>query len=54
MKTNNKQHYRFWRWLILTIIRTPKLYILTWGIIILIALVCLKINMATVLTGILS
>lgn len=45
--------YKFWRWLILTVLRFPKLYALTWGIIILLALMCMKMDIATLIGGLL-
>jgi len=45
-----KKNYRFWRWLILTIVRVDKLYALTWGIVILLVLACLKCDLASLLT----
>lgn len=46
-----KQRYRFWRWLILTVLRFPKLYALVWGIIILTAVVCLKCDIIGLVRG---
>lgn len=54
MGKNKKQHYIFWRWLIMSIVKTPKLYVLTWGIIILAALVCLKVDFWQILGGLLN
>ncbi|MBR3675989.1 MAG: hypothetical protein IKN71_02525 [Alphaproteobacteria bacterium] len=44
-----KKNYRFWRWLILTIVRVDKLYALTWGIVILLVLACIKSDLASLL-----
>lgn len=44
-----KKHYQFWRWLILTIVRIKKLYALTWGVIILLIIACLKTDFARLL-----
>ena len=44
-----KQKYQFWRWLILTIVRIKKLYALTWGIIILLTIACLKTDLVHLL-----
>ncbi|MBP5215828.1 MAG: hypothetical protein J6039_04645 [Alphaproteobacteria bacterium] len=37
-----KKQYRFWRWLILSIVRIPKLYVLVWGILVVLALLGFK------------
>lgn len=42
----------FWRWLILCIVRFPRLYALVWGIIILLALVCLKVDISRFVSGV--
>ena len=34
-KSKEKEHYRFWKWLILNIVNIPRLYVLAWGIILL-------------------
>ena len=44
-----KKHYQFWRWLILTIARTKKLYALAWGIVILLITACLKTDFVRLL-----
>ncbi|MBQ7632879.1 MAG: hypothetical protein IJS88_02035 [Alphaproteobacteria bacterium] len=49
----NKRHYQFWCWLILTIVRIRKLYALTWGIVILLIIACLKTDLMRILGGIL-
>ena len=51
--SEKKGKYKFWRWLILTVLRFPKLYALTWGIIILLALMCMKMDIATLIGGLL-
>lgn len=48
---SKKQHYGFWRWLILTIIRFPKLYALAWGIIILATVIFLQGDVLNLLKG---
>ncbi len=53
MEKDTKQPYRFWRWLILTILRFPKLYTLVWGIIILFAIICIKIDLSGIISRIL-
>jgi len=42
MTKNDRHQYRFWRWLILSVVSIPKLYVLAWGIIFLCALAVLK------------
>jgi len=42
MPNKKKMCCYFWRWLILSIIRFPKLYALVWGILILLSIVFLK------------
>lgn len=51
---NKKSKYHFWQWLILQIVRVPKLYVLAWGIVILLIVACLKTDIAVLLNGILS
>lgn len=51
---NKKSKYHFWQWLILQIVRVPKLYVLAWGIIVLLILACMKTDIAVLLSGILS
>ena len=41
-----KKNYQFWRWLILTVARTKKLYALAWGVVILLIIACLKTDLA--------
>lgn len=53
MKNSKKHEYRFWRWLILSIVRIPKLYILVWGIMFLAALAVIKIDLPQLLCGVL-
>lgn len=54
MGKNKKSDYHFWRWLIMQIVRVPKLYVLAWGIVILLIIACLKTELAVLLSGILS
>ncbi|MBO6281511.1 MAG: hypothetical protein J6N49_03150 [Alphaproteobacteria bacterium] len=51
---NKKSKYHFWRWLILQIVRVPKLYMLAWGVVILLIIACLKADLIALLSGILS
>lgn len=53
MKNSKKHEYSFWRWLILSIVRIPKLYILVWGIMFLAALAVIKIDLPQLLCGVL-
>ena len=46
------KNYQFWRWLILSIVRIKKLYALTWGIILLLVVVCFKADFANLLRSI--
>ncbi|MBQ9271107.1 MAG: hypothetical protein IJ218_02430 [Alphaproteobacteria bacterium] len=48
-----KKNYQFWRWLILTIARTKKLYALAWGIILLLLVACLKTEFINILRSLL-
>ena len=54
MGKNKKSDYHFWQWLIMQIVRVPKLYVLAWGIVILLIIACLKTELAVLLSGILS
>lgn len=49
-----KKNYRFWRWLILMIVRVDKLYALAWGIVVLLVLICLKNDLVTLVVRLLS
>ncbi|MEE6207855.1 MAG: hypothetical protein VZR95_07375 [Alphaproteobacteria bacterium] len=51
---NKKSKYHFWQWLILQIVRVPKLYVLAWGIVILLIIAFLKADLSLLLSGILS
>lgn len=47
MKKKTCTHrYCFWRWLILIILRKPKLYMLAWGILLAFLAVALKLDLA--------
>ncbi len=48
-----QKRYQFWRWLILSIVRIKKLYTLTWGIVILLIIVCLKTDLVRLLGSLL-
>ncbi len=48
-----QKRYQFWRWLILSIVRIKKLYALTWGIVILLIIVCLKTDLVHLLGSLL-
>ena len=53
--TNKDRHpYRFWRWLIISMVRIPKLYILVWGLLGLCALAVLKCDVITLIGGLLQ
>lgn len=53
MKKKTCAHrYCFWRWLILTILRKPKLYMLAWGILLALLAVALKLELANQLAGV--
>ena len=54
MGKDKKSGYRFWRWLIVQIVRVPKLYVLAWGIVILLFIACVKTDIAVMLSGILT
>ena len=54
MGKSKKTGYHFWQWLIMQIVRIPKLYVLAWGIVILLIIACLKTELAVLLSGILS
>lgn len=50
MKKRNCSHrYCFWRWLILTIARTPRLYVLVWGILLALLLVAYQVDVVALL-----
>ncbi len=47
MKKKTCAHcYCFWRWLILIILRKPKLYMLVWGILLVLLAVAIKLDLA--------
>ena len=53
--TNKDRHqYRFWRWLIISMVRIPKLYILVWGLLGVCALAVLKCDVITLIGGLLQ
>lgn len=54
MAKKHKQQYRFWRWLILSIVQTPKLYILVWGLLGLCALAVSKTDIVSLFCGLLQ
>lgn len=54
MGKDKKSGYHFWRWLIVQIVRVPKLYVLAWGIVILLFIACVKTDIAVMLSGILT
>jgi len=49
MKKHKKEQYRFLRWLIISIARTPRLYILVWGFIFLLAVALLRTDILNLL-----
>ncbi len=50
MKKRNCGHrYCFWRWLILIILRKPKLYMLVWGVLLALLVMALKIDVLAIL-----
>ncbi len=50
MKKKTCAHrYCFWRWLILIILRKPKLYMLAWGILLALLAVALKLDLASLM-----
>lgn len=51
MKNLKKHEYRFWRWLILSIVQIPRLYVLVWGIVLLTALIVIKIDWSQFMCG---
>lgn len=51
MKRKNKQHYRFWRWLIMSVIKIPKLYVLVWGLLGVCALAVAKTDIVSLICG---
>ena len=53
MKQKNRCHCHFWRWLILSVVRIPKLYVLAWGILILLLTTVLRTDMAKILASVL-
>lgn len=54
MGKNKQSRYHFWQWLIMQVVRIPKLYVLAWGIVILLIIACLKTELAVLLSEILS
>lgn len=53
MNKKDRHQYRFWRWLILSVVRIPKLYVLAWGILILLLATVLRTDMAKILASVL-
>lgn len=51
MANDKRMRYRFWRWLILTILHFPKLYALVWGMLLLLGVVLLKIDIIELIKG---
>lgn len=49
MKQEKRQHYKFWRWLILSIVDKPKLYVLVWGILFIAAAALFKTDIISVI-----
>lgn len=39
------REYHFWRWLILSIVNIPKLYVLVWGVLFVLAVIGLKTDL---------
>lgn len=46
-----KQKYQFWRWLILSVVHIRRLYWLVWGALIVLLLIGLKVNIATIVAS---
>ena len=49
MKKHKKEQYRFLRWLIICIVKTPRLYVLVWGIMLLLTAAILKTDVIRIL-----
>ena len=49
MGKKNNSSYHFWRWLIMQIVNIPRLYVLVWGLVILLLAICLKADMAALI-----
>ncbi|MBR1600789.1 MAG: hypothetical protein IJ677_04350 [Alphaproteobacteria bacterium] len=54
MNKDRKHQYHFWRWLILSVVKIPRLYVLVWGFIGLCALAVLKSDIITLIIGLLQ
>ncbi len=54
MNKKDRHQYRFWRWLILSVVRIPRLYVLVWGFIGLCALAVLKGDVMPLIAGLLQ
>jgi len=54
MAKKDRHQYRFWRWLILSVVNIRKLYVLVWGMIALCALAVLKGDVITLICGLLQ
>lgn len=54
MTKNDRHQYRFWRWLIISMVRIPKLYVLAWAFIALCALAVLKGDVLAIISGMLQ
>lgn len=54
MTKKDRHQYRFWRWLILSVVHIPKLYVLVWGIIGLCALAVIKGDFVALVCGLLQ
>ena len=54
MTKKDRHQYRFWRWLIISMVCIPKLYVLVWGLLGLCALAVLKCDVITLIGGLLQ
>lgn len=54
MNKKDRHQYRFWRWLIMSIVRIPKLYVLAWAFIGLCALAVFKCDFTAIVSGMLK
>ena len=54
MTKQGRHQYRFWRWLIISVVRIRKLYILVWGLLGLCALAVLKFDVIALICGLLQ
>lgn len=50
----DKHQYRFWRWLILSIVSIPRLYVLAWGVLLVCALAVFKSGFFSFVGGLLQ